>query len=174
MFATYKHCLDLEVRVGESDQQVGLNRNPRVHHVVWCVTSESLPKLQRYWEEALGVPLAKFDVEAIGISVLMSWEAGVEIIAPLAGATEPTPFEVFLVDKGESVFSAVYEVDDLDAAVKQAVANGAKVFFEELIEPETLALRVGWGPDQPRVRVRQALLEEFHGASVCLQESREV
>src|ERR1700722_1042489 len=120
MFATYKHCLGSEVRVGESDQQVGLDRNPRVHHVVWCVRSESLPRLQRYWEEALGVPLAEFDVEAIGISVLMSWEAGVEIIAPLAGATEPTPFDVFLADKGESVFSAVYEVDDLDAAVKQA------------------------------------------------------
>ena len=120
------------------------------------------------------MPLAEFDVEAIGISVLMSWEAGVEIIAPLAGATEPTPFDVFLADKGESVFSAVYEVDDLDAAVKQAVANGAKVFFEELIEPETLAPRVGWGPDHPKVRVRQALLEDFHGISVCLQESREV
>lgn len=144
----------------------------RLHHVVWCVRAESLPAVQRYWTEALGVPLAAFTVPEAGISVLMSWEAGVEVIAPALEAGSFTPAVVgFLEAKGEGVFSTVYEVDDLDAAVAVAVAGGATVTFEELIEPEELAKRLGWPPERATIRLRQTGLAERNGTTVCLQQS---
>lgn len=146
--------------------------NARLHHVVWCVRAESLPGLRAYWTEALGVPLAAFEVAEAGISVLMSWEAGVEIIAPAADPGSFTPAVLgFLEARGEGVFSTVYEVDDLDAAVAAAVAAGATVTFEDLIEPEELAERLGWPPERATIRLRQTGLAERNGATVCLQQS---
>ncbi len=144
----------------------------RLHHVVWCVRPDSLPGLQAYWTEALGVPLAAFEVAGAGISVLMSWEAGVEIVAP--GATPGTftaALTGFLETSGEGVFSTVYEVDDLDAAVARAVASGATVTFEDVIEPRELAERLGWPPERATIRLRQTGLAERSGTTVCLQES---
>jgi len=144
-----------------------------VHHVVWCVRRESLPGLARYWSEALGVPLASSQVDELGLHLLMSWESGVEIVAP---TEEPGPFtpalEAFLEAKGEGVFSTVYEVADLDEAVGRAVANGAVVAFEDVIEPDTLAERLGWLEGRQSYRVRQAVLTERTGTTVCIQESQ--
>jgi hypothetical protein len=146
---------------------------PRVDHVVWCVRRESLPELERYWTDALQVPLASFQINDLGIRVLMSWDAGVEIIAP---AEEPGSFTAALNDflnaKGEGVFSTVYEVDDLNAAVQQAKAAGAEVTFEDVIEADTLAERLGWPSGRQSYRLRQAVLVERFGTTVCLQESR--
>jgi hypothetical protein len=101
----------------------------------------------------------------------MSWDAGVEIIAPAHASTSfSQALRVFLTTNGESVFSTVYEVDDLDAAVTRAMAQEATIVFEETIEPDVLAARLRW-PLERRVRVRQALLSELSGVVVCLQES---
>jgi hypothetical protein len=146
---------------------------PRVDHVVWCVRRESLPELERYWSDALQVPLASCRIDDLGIHLLMSWDAGVEIVAP---TEQPGSFtaalNTFLETKGEGVFSTVYEVDDLDAAVQQAKAAGAEVAFEDVIEAETLAQRLSWPSERQSYRLRQAVLTEKVGTTVCLQESR--
>jgi len=145
----------------------------RIHHVVWCVRRESLPQLQEYWTQALGVPLASTLIGELGLHLLMSWEAGVEIVAPTVEPGSFTPaLEAFLDAKGEGVFSTVYEVDDLDSAVESAVTAGAAVAFEDVIEPDTLAQRLHWPPDKASYRVRQVGLVERSGTTVCLQESR--
>ena len=148
-------------------------RIPKVHHVVWCVRRESLPALERYWTAALGVPLASCRIDDAGLHLLMSWDAGVEIVAPTEQPGRITgALEVFLESSGEGVFSTVYEVDDIDAAMKRAVAGGAEVAFEDVIEAETLAERLGWTAERQSFRLRQAILVETHGTTVCLQESR--
>jgi hypothetical protein len=145
----------------------------RVHHVVWCVEPATLPALREYWERALGVPLVEFEVADLGISVIMSWDAGVEIIAPAAVPGELTAsLWDLLAAKGPSVQALVFEVDDLDLAVKQAVDAGATVVYSELIEPDVLAGRMAWPPDRQKIQVRQALLNDHLGMSICLQESR--
>lgn len=150
----------------------GDQRGPHVDHVVWCVRRESLSSLERFWGEALGVPLVSFEIAEQGISVLMSWDAGVEIVAPSAVAGSFTAaLDGFLAARGEGVFSTVYEVPDIAAAVQRAVAAGATVVFEESIEPAVLAERLGWPSDRPAVRLRQALLTEVAGTTVCLQQS---
>jgi 4-hydroxyphenylpyruvate dioxygenase-like putative hemolysin len=144
----------------------------RVHHVVWCVGRESLPALERYWTDALGVPLVSTHIKELGLHLLMSWDAGVEIVAP---SEEPGPItealEAFLAAKGEGVFSTVYEVADLDVAVHRATARGAKVVIEDVIEPDVLTERMHWPADRPSYRLRQAVLEEVNGTTVCLQET---
>jgi hypothetical protein len=146
-----------------------------VDHAVWCVRRESLPALERYWTGALQVPLASCRIDDLGIHLLMSWDAGVEIVAP---AEQPGSFtaalNAFLESKGEGVFSTVFEVDDLDSAVQHAVAAGAEVAFEDVIEADTLAERLGWPPERQSYRLRQAILVELRGTTVCLQESRPV
>ena len=145
----------------------------RVHHVVWCVRRESLPKLEQYWSSVLGVPLVSTYIAELGLHLLMSWDAGVEIIAPSGEVGPFTPaLEAFLDTKGEGVFSTVYEVDDLDSAVARATAHGAKVVISDVIEPDTLAARMHWPADRQSYRLRQAVLEETSGTTVCLQETR--
>jgi hypothetical protein len=145
---------------------------PRIDHVVWCVRRESLPDLQEYWTDALGVPLVSSYLEDLGLHLLMSWEAGVEIVAP---AVEPGSFtpalEAFLESNGEGVFSTVYEVDDLDSAVKNALAQGSTVSFEDVIEAETLAHRLHWPPHRQSYRLHQVGLVERFGTTVVLQQS---
>ncbi len=146
---------------------------PTPHHVVWCVRRESLPALERYWTDALGVPLASSRIDDLGLHLLMSWESGVEIVAPTEVPGSFTPaLEAFLDAKGEGVFSTVYEVDDLDAAVKRAVDAGAAVAFEDVIEPDVLAERLSWPSDRQSYRLRQAVLVEHLGTTVCLQETQ--
>lgn len=146
---------------------------PHPHHVVWCVRRESLPALQRYWSDALGVDLASCHIDELGLHLLMSWEAGVEIVAPSATPGSFTAvLEGHLEAKGEGVFSSVYEVDDLDAAVRRAVSAGAVVAFEDDIKPEILAQRLGWSDDRQSYHVRQVGLVEQLGTSIVLQESR--
>jgi hypothetical protein len=143
-----------------------------VHHVVWCVRRESLPGLEKYWTEALGVPLASTHITELGLHLLMSWEAGVEIVAPAVTPGSFTPaLEAFLAGKGEGVFATVYEVDDLDSAVASALAEGGRVAFEDVIEPETLAERLHWPPAQGSFHVRQVGLVERFGTTVVLQQS---
>jgi hypothetical protein len=145
---------------------------PHPHHVVWCVRRESLPELERYWADALGVELASCHIEELGLHLLMSWEAGVEIVAPSETSGSFTPvLEGFLEAKGEGVFSTVYEVEDLDLAVKRAVSAGAVVAFEDTIEPKVLAQRLGWPSDRQSYLVRQVGLVELLGTSVVLQQS---
>src|ERR1700712_1979617 len=145
---------------------------PHPHPVVWCVRRESPPALERYWVDALGVPLASCHIEELGLHLLMSWEAGVEIVAPSESAGSFTAvLDGHLEAKGEGVFATVYEVEDLDLAVKRAVSAGAIVAFEDDIKPDTLAQRLGWSSERQSYHVRQVGLVEHLGASVVLQES---
>jgi hypothetical protein len=119
--------------------------------------------------------LVEFEVADLGISVIMSWDAGVEIIAPTAVPGELTgSLWDLLAAQGPSVQALVFEVDDLDLAVKRAVDTGATVIYSELIEPDVLAGRMEWPLDRQRIQVRQALLNDYLGMSICLQESRPV
>jgi hypothetical protein len=158
--------------VSASDAAGSSPHYPHPHHVVWCVRRESLPELERYWADALGVQLASCYIEELGLHLLMSWEAGVEIVAPSDTAGSFTAaLEAHLKEKGEGVFATVYEVDELELAVKRAVSAGAVVAFEDDIKPDILAQRLGWPRERQSYHVRQVGLVEQLGTSVVLQES---
>jgi hypothetical protein len=150
------------------------NEVNRVHHVVWCVQPESLERVRRLWQGALGVTLTDVDLPDLGVLVLVSWEGGLEIMAP----TYPTGAlaemaRTFLAEHGEGVFSVVFDVADIDDAVAGMQAIGAALVFRDDITPDEFEAReiAGAGTDTPpRQLVRQALFGEVAGIRLCLQQ----
>ena len=145
-----------------------------VHHVVWCVQPESLERVRQLWQQALGVTLVDVDLPDLGVLVLVSWEGGLEVMAPTyPSGTLADMARQFLAEKGEGVFSVVFNVPDLDDAVAGMQAIGAALTYREDITPDEFEDReiAGAGTDTPvRQLVRQAIFDEIAGHRLCLQE----
>jgi hypothetical protein len=145
-----------------------------VHHVVWCVHPESLERVRAMWQDALGITLVDVDLPELGCLVLVSWEGGLEIMAPTYPEGQLADLaRQFLAEKGEGVFSVVFNVPDLDDAVAGMQALGAALVYREDITPDQFEDReiAGAGTDTPtRQLVRQAVFGEIAGHRLCLQE----
>jgi 4-hydroxyphenylpyruvate dioxygenase-like putative hemolysin len=148
-----------------------VGNSKRVHHVVWCVEPESLPRVRDLWQEGLGVDLHEVDLPEHGVVVLISWAGGVEVIAPVhAEGALADAARAFLAEHGEGVFSVVYAVDDVDAAVERVLAIGGELVFRDDITPEQFEERQVGGPGAPPQLLRQALFAPIAGMRLCLQE----
>jgi len=144
---------------------------PRVHHVVWCVRPESLPRARRFFEEAIGLPLHDLDLPELGIHVLISWPGGIEVIAPVyAQGLLVEAAQGFLATHGEGVYTVVFDVASLDDVVARIARQGGRKAFEETITPEEVDARgLAEGAAQ-RFAIRQAAFDPICGISLCLQE----
>jgi 4-hydroxyphenylpyruvate dioxygenase-like putative hemolysin len=143
-----------------------------VHHVVWCVKAESLERARAYCEEGLGLPMQDLDLPDLGIHVLISWEGGIEIMAPTyAEGTLVASANEFLDARGEGVYSVVFNVENLEDAIKKLEAQGARLVFAEDIAPEDIEDRnLSSDPADDGMAVRQALFDDVCGMRMCLQE----
>lgn len=87
-----------------------------VDHVAWLSRPENLAANVARLEALTGASLTRFDREDMGFSMCISWEAGLEVVAPME---ERTAFNQWLWSeldrKGEGVSSVVFGVRDLDA-----------------------------------------------------------
>ncbi len=61
-----------------------------VHHVVWCVRAESLPRVKAFWEGVIGVPLDELDLPepALQRSVFRPINKGNDLHVAYRGLTE--------------------------------------------------------------------------------------
>jgi hypothetical protein len=147
----------------------------RVHHVVWCIRPESLERVRQLWQGALGITLTDVDLPDLGVLVLVSWEGGLEIMAPTyAEGALADMARAFLAEHGEGVFSVVFDVPDIDDAVEGMQAIGAALVFRDDITPDEFEEReiAGAGTDTPpRQLVRQALFDSVAGIRLCLQQT---
>ena len=146
--------------------------NNCVHHVVWCVRPESLERVRALWQRAIGLRLHDLDLPELGIHVLISWEGGVEIIAPVheTGALVDSA-RTFLATHGEGVYCVVFNVARLDDVVARIAGQGGRLLFEETISPEDVdgrGLRTP-GSGEP-FAIRQALFDSISGMRICVQE----
>lgn len=86
-----------------------------VSHVAWISHPENLEAHVAEMERLSGATLTRFEREDMGFAMHISWEAGLEIVAPLEMRTE---FNGMLHDwletRGEGVFSVVFGVRDLE------------------------------------------------------------
>lgn len=140
-----------------------------VHHVVWCVRAESLPRVKAFWEGVIGVPLDELDLPELGLKVLISWHGGIEIMAP----AYPTGLMVeaanaFLAARGEGVYTVVYDVRGIEGVVSSFVAAGGKLLFRETITPDEVDER-GLSSGT-RFSILQAGFDDHAGIRICLQE----
>lgn len=148
---------------------MALENGRGVHHVVWCVRAESLPRVKAFWEGVIGVPLDELDLPELGLKVLISWHGGIEVMAP----AYPTGLMVeaanaFLAARGEGVYTVVYEVRGIEGVVSAFTAAGGKLQFRETITPDEVDER-GLS-DGARFSILQAGFDDHAGIRLCLQE----
>lgn len=97
-----------------------------IQRVVLIYRPENLRQALQDFANALDITdfEGPYELSSIGLSVAISWSAGIELIAPLAGGTYSRSMWDVLETKGEGIFSMVYRVDDLEKAEMQAARHG--------------------------------------------------
>lgn len=81
--------------------------------------------VQRY-SELLGVQFedAAWTGAPFGIAVAISWQAGIELCAPLPGREADSAVSAFLNRHGEGVMNVFFATDDVGGAMQRAAASG--------------------------------------------------
>lgn len=96
-----------------------------VDHVAWLSRPENLDANVAQLEKLTGAKLTRFVREDMGFTMCISWEAGLEVVAPMERRTE---FNAWLWSelekKGEGVSSVVFGVKDLNAHKARLEAMG--------------------------------------------------
>lgn len=86
-----------------------------IDHITWVSYLDSFEDNVAKIEEVTGIQLQQFDNEELGFRMYLSWEAGIEIMAPLPHRTEfNTPVHDYLEKCGERVYAVVFGVRDLE------------------------------------------------------------
>lgn len=135
-----------------------------VDHVAWICRRENLEAnveaLARLCDVDFGAPAVRDD---IGLTIYLSWEAGLEVVAPHA---EVTPYNKLLHDRleqrGEGMWGVVFGVNHLEEARERARSLG--------YVPTAI---VGEAPDAPwagKVKVQESRATEFLGTWVIFGE----
>jgi hypothetical protein len=99
-----------------------------VDHVAWISKPENLDANVAQLEKLSSAKLTRFARKDMGFTMCISWEAGLEVVAPMA---EPTEFNKMLHDwlatRGEGVLSVVFGVRDLDKHKARLEGLGVEV-----------------------------------------------
>jgi catechol 2,3-dioxygenase-like lactoylglutathione lyase family enzyme len=67
---------------------------------------------------------ASWTGEELGIEVAISWDAGIELIAPLPGREDDSIVSGFLSDHGDGIMNVVFGVSDAAKAKNKTAAAG--------------------------------------------------
>ncbi len=94
------------------------------------VAVRDLEKSKKFYSEALGATFyeANWTGEEFGIEVAISWDAGIELCAPMTGRENDSMISPFIEENGEGIIDVVFGVSDADQANKQAESAGVKSF----------------------------------------------
>lgn len=86
-----------------------------IDHVTWISRFENIEENVAALERLTGAKLARFEREDMGFVMYLSWEAGLEIVAPLPQRSD---FNQALYDRlethGEGILGVVFGVRDLN------------------------------------------------------------
>lgn len=93
------------------------------------IAVKDLEKGKALYSELLGAtfhPANAEDAAAMGIAVAMSWDAGIELVAPLPG--RESFVKSIIETRGEGLIGVVFAVDDVEAAKKAAGELGIRIW----------------------------------------------
>jgi hypothetical protein len=112
----------------------------KVHHAVFCVHCDNQQRAADIWRD-LGLTFADLVLDDLEIRVLIDWDAGIEIVAPLPDAGESAEaFTTFLETQGEGLYSLAMSVDGVDGAEAIARRYGAEVEYRQHREVGSLVI----------------------------------
>jgi len=92
------------------------------------VAVRDLEKSKTFYSRVLGATFheANWTGAPFGIDVAISWDAGIELIAPMAGRERDCVIAPFLEHRGEGVMNVVFGVDSGGQAKQRAEAAGMR------------------------------------------------
>lgn len=92
------------------------------------VAVHNLEKSKRYYSELLGATFnnADWTGENYGINVAISWDAGIELCAPMKGRENDSAVSPYLKNKGEGVMNVVFNYNSVADALSQAKSKGVE------------------------------------------------
>jgi hypothetical protein len=96
------------------------------------VAVRDLEEAKSYYADLLGAIFhdANWTGEQFGIHVAISWNAGIELCAPIPGKESECVITPFLEQNGEGVLNVVFDVRDADAALERAEAAGIRAMSQ--------------------------------------------
>lgn len=135
----------------------------RVSHVAFCVKPENFERVVSFWENAYGLKFDDIDVPRLGIRVKVDIEAGLEILTPDPSIGPVADRITEFLESGEGVYTVVFGIDDMDAALAQAEANGIQKTHRQIFDPSE-------GAKTPKgvASIEESHLELFMGTRVTL------
>jgi hypothetical protein len=97
-----------------------------ISRVVLIYRPENLGKAAKEFTDALNIRdfEGPYDLAEIGVRVVISWTAGIELIAPMQSGTYSAAMWEVLKQRGEGMFNLVYRVRNLERAEAHAAAHG--------------------------------------------------
>jgi len=99
-----------------------------IDHITWASHLETFEQNVATMEEVTGIKLQSFDNEELGFRMFLSWEAGIEIMAPLPNRTEfNASVHDFLEACGEGVYAVVFGYRSLEATRKRLEKLGYSI-----------------------------------------------
>jgi hypothetical protein len=99
-----------------------------IDHVAWISWPQNLEANIAQLEKLTGAKLTRFERRDMGFIMYISWEAGLEVVAPMEDPTEFNQWlRSWLETKGEGVMSVVFGVRDLDRHKARLEALGVPV-----------------------------------------------
>jgi hypothetical protein len=100
----------------------------RIDHVAIVVKQENAHKLADRLSAALAITFSEPVVnEAYGLMIIVSWDAGLEVMAP---TREEGPYWERIQRHGEGTVSIIFGVADMDAGIQRARDSGVDVSSE--------------------------------------------
>ncbi len=99
-----------------------------VDHVAWISRLENLDANLAQLERLAGTTLTRFERADMGVIICVNWQAGLEVLAPLAQRTEANGFmHDWLDERGEGVMFVIFGVADLQRHQARLAALGIAV-----------------------------------------------
>ena len=136
-----------------------------ISRVVMIYRPENLRGAVKEFTRALDITdfEGPYDLEEMGVQVVISWTAGIELIAPMQSGTHSAAMWDVLKQRGEGMFNLVYRVRNLQKAEAHAAAHGYPRRGEQI---NALDVEQSW---RDRFRLlKEAALENIAGTAVTL------
>lgn len=99
-----------------------------IDHVTWISHPENIEANVEQLEKLSGGKLTRFEREDMGFVMYLDWEAGLEVVTPMAKRTDFNQLLYnWLEERGEGLMGVIFGVRDLEAHKRRLEAEGFEV-----------------------------------------------
>ena len=110
----------------EASSPETMRYNNRLDHVAWVCFASNFERNIELLSKLGGRPLdGPHDKPEIGIRIAISWETGLEVIAPIPGSEAPAACGANrILERGEGIYGILFGVADMEVALERARSAG--------------------------------------------------